>query len=138
MRGGNSRESAPLTRKHELSVEGELEGEPMGKQIHNYSFKLSALKMCMCCTPWRARCLEFRVSSSNVWRTASLKFRVRSAYAGLKFRMSSAYAGVKFRMSSAYAGLGLVRLRTIWSPHELLVERGQKVDKTHKTLYTKP
>ena len=116
MRGGNSRESAPLTRKHELSVEGELEGEPMGKQIHNYSFKLSALKMCMCCTPWRARCLEFRVSSSDVWRTASLKFR----------------------MSSAYAGLGLVRLRTIWSPHELLVERGQKVDKTHKTLYTKP
>ena len=73
-----------------------------------------------------------------MWRTASLKFRVRSAYAGLKFRMSSAYAGVKFKMSSAYAGLGLVRLRTIWSPHELLVERGQKVDKTHKTLYTKP
>ena len=127
MRGGNSRESAPLTRKHELNVEGELEGEPIGRQIHNYSFKLSALKMCMCCTPWRARCLEFRVSSSDVWRTASLKFRVRSAYAGLKFRMNS-----------AYAGLGLVRLRTIWSPHELLVERGQKVDKTHKTLYTKP
>ena len=100
---------------------------PIGRQIHKYSFKLSALKMCMCCTPWRARCLEFRVSSSDVWRTASLKFRVRSAYAGLKFRMSS-----------AYAGLGLVRLRTIWSPHELLVERDQKVDKTHKTLYTKP
>ena len=116
MWGGNSRESAPLTRKHELNVEGELEGEPIGRQIHSYSFKLSALKMCMCCTPWRARCLEFRVSSSDVWRTASLKFRVRSAY----------------------AGLGLVRLRTIWSPHELLVERGQKVDKTHKTLYTKP
>ena len=47
MRGGNSREPAPLTRKHELNVEGELEGEPMGRQIHSYSFKLSALK-CAC------------------------------------------------------------------------------------------